>query len=483
MGLPAYQARPLRAPGSNWSRDRNCAVCWPTGPPSIAAAPSFIEISAPTHYPRAKLTPPEPTREQPSVQTAAPTSRDWLPQLAVLVLLALLGTLPFWWTDLDTRVAAFFYDPAAEDPWAGSSRPLWAFLYQAAPLIAGLILIGSLLTFAAALIWPSLRRLRRYAVLLMAATLLGPGLVVNGVFKDHWGRPRPHQTLALGGTQAYVPPLAHNAQGQGKGKSFPCGHSSVGYLLGVFFMIWRRRRPRLAWAALLGSIILGTLIGVARMSAGDHFLSDVIWSAVLAYGVAFLLYYFVLRIPARESTAAARPLPAARPLRYPALTAGAYLLAAGVLLFGVLVSIPVEETRNLEVQAVADASAPRLLRLMADAATVTLFPLGTADVGAGPTASIRLKGRGFGLPTSRVLGDLGRTAGTLTYTVTHTGLFTEKDTTLTVGIDPTAWDRIEIEVRQGDIRIYHLGARVPQLVLATRDGVVLDENSDGRASR
>ena len=417
------------------------------------------------------------------MQISSRLSRDWLPQLATLVLLAVLGTLPFWWTDLDTRVAALFYDPAAEDPWAGSSRPLWAFLYQAAPLIAGLILIGSLLTFAAALIWPSLRRQRRYAVLLLAATLLGPGLVVNGVFKDHWGRPRPHQTLALGGTQAYVPPLAHNAPGEGKGKSFPSGHSSVGYLLGAFFMIWRRRQPWLAWTALLGSITLGTLIGIARMTAGDHFLSDVIWSAVLAYGIAFLLYYVVLRIPHRESMAAARPLPVARPLRHPTLTAGAYLLAAGVLLFGVLVSIPVEETRNLEVQATAAGPAPRTLRLVADAATVTLFPLGTADAGAGPAVSIRLKGRGFGLPTSRVLGGLGRAAGTLTYTVTHTGLFTEKDTTLTVGIDPAAWERIEIEVRQGDIRIHHLGARVPQLVLATRDGVVLDEHGDGRVSR
>ncbi|HYN76635.1 MAG TPA: phosphatase PAP2 family protein [Lamprocystis sp. (in: g-proteobacteria)] len=417
------------------------------------------------------------------MQTAAHPSRDWLIQLAVLVLIAVLGTLPFWWTDLDTHMAALFYDPTAEDRWAGSSRPLWAFLYQAAPLIAGLILIGSLLTFAAALIWPSLRPRRRYAVLLMAATVLGPGLVVNGVFKDHWGRPRPHQTLALGGTQAYVPPLSHNAPGQGKGKSFPCGHSSVGYLLGVFFLIWRRRRPRLAWAALLGSITLGTLIGVARMSAGDHFLSDVIWSAVLAYGVAFLLYYVILRIPQRESATAAGPPPVARPLRHPTVTAAAYLLATGVLLFGVLVAIPVEETRNLEVQALADPPGPRTLRLVADTATITLFAIGDSADGRGPAASIRLKGRGFGLPTSRVRGNLGRAEGSLTYTVTHSGLFTEKDTTLTVGINPVAWERIEVQTTLGDIRIFPLGERRPRLILETRNGVVLDENRPGPGSQ
>ena len=37
------------------------------------------------------------------------------------------------------------------------------------------------------------------------------------------------------------------------------------------------------------------------MAGGGHFLSDVIWSALLAYGVCHILYYYVLRIPCRES--------------------------------------------------------------------------------------------------------------------------------------------------------------------------------------
>ena len=404
------------------------------------------------------------------MQTSVIPRRSWPAQLIVLVLLALVGTLPFWWTDLDTRAAALFYHPAAEDPWWESGRWFWVLLYQASPLIAGLLLIGSLLTIGASRIWPRLRRLQLYAILIMVTTLLGPGLIINGVFKDHWGRPRPHQTVALGGTQAYVPPLALTAEGQGK--SFPCGHSSVGYLLGVFYMIWQRRRPRLALTALLASMVLGTLLGIGRMSAGDHFLSDVIWSAVLGYGIAFVLYYLVLRIPQREAAAVGRPPAAPRPLRYPALTAGAYGLAAAAMLFGVLLATPVQETRNLEVQTLAAASAPRTLRLTADAANLTLFPLGDTAT----AASIRLKGRGFGLPTSRVLGALERTDDAIAYTVTHTGLFTEKDTTLTVGIDPTAWERIEIRTALGDIRIHPLGTTAPHLVLETGKGVVLDES-------
>lgn len=312
--------------------------------------------------------------------------------------------------------------------------------------------------------------MRRYALLLLGATLLGPGLVVNGVFKEHWGRPRPHQTLELGGTQVYVPPLAHTAGGLGK--SFPCGHSSVGFTLGAFFLIWQRRRPRLAVTALLGSIVLGALLGIGRMTAGDHFLSDVIWSAVLAWGVAGLLYYGLLRIPQWEDATADRPPPAPRPLRHPILSLGTYGLAAAAMVFGVLLLTPVEETRNLEFQTLEATGGPRTLRLMSDAATLTLFPVSTA----GPAAVIRLKGRGFGLPGSRVQGTLDRAGNILTYTVAHSGVFTEQDSTLTVGIDPAAWERVELATGVGDIRVQPLGLRAPELTLTTGKGVVLDEN-------
>ena len=404
--------------------------------------------------------------------TSLPLSRRWLPQLAVVALLALLGTLPFWLTDLDLRAAAAFYHPEAEDPWWESGKPFWLFWYQIAPLLVGLVMVGGLAVLAGSAIWPRLRRLRLAAVFLIATTLVGPGLLVNGIFKDHWGRPRPHQTLALGGTQAYVPPLALNADG--KGKSFPCGHSSAGFALGAFFLLWQRRRPRLAWLALIGSTALGILLGIGRMSAGDHFLSDVIWSAVIPWGVALALYYLVLRIPSREDAAAGRPPPIHRPLRYPAAAAGAYGLALALMVFGVLLATPAHETRNLTIDEAQGA-----LRLLADQANVTLYGLGTGS----PAASIRLKGRGFGLPTSRVKGALEREEGLLTYRVGHTGIFTEKDTTVVVGVDPRVWERIEVHTDSGDIRVYPMGEQRPQLVLQTGDGVVLDENGPRTASR
>jgi membrane-associated PAP2 superfamily phosphatase len=49
-------------------------------------------------------------------------------------------------------------------------------------------------------------------------------------------------------------------------------------------------------------VTLGTLLGIGRMAAGAHFLSDAVWSALIVYIVAHGLYYYVLRIPAREDS-------------------------------------------------------------------------------------------------------------------------------------------------------------------------------------
>ncbi|MCG6896744.1 MAG: phosphatase PAP2 family protein [Thiocapsa sp.] len=393
--------------------------------------------------------------------------RDWIPQAVAILLVALAGTVPFWLTDLDIRVAGVFYHPEADDPWFEAQAPLWAFLYVASPLLTGLVMLGALLVLAASGIWEAFRRLRCYAILLIAATILGPGLIVNGVFKENWGRPRPHQVEQLGGTTQYVPPLALSERG--KGKSFPCGHSSVGYMLGVFFLIWLRRRPVLAWTALAGSLVLGTLLGIGRMAAGDHFLSDVVWSWVIAFGVVWALYYFALRIPQREAAwAAASPSPMTT-LRRPRVTAAAYAGAAALMVGGVLLATPLKNVQTLLIQPGEFEPPPRVLRLVADQAYVILF----WPEGAHRTAQIRLEARGFGLPWSKVEPELTEDHQVLTYRISHRGLFTEKDTKVVIGIVASEWDRVEVRVDAGDIRVHPSQQPLPEIDLQTADGEVI----------
>jgi lipid A 4'-phosphatase len=403
-------------------------------------------------------------------RTASPR-RDRQSQGLVLGLVALIGTVPFWLTDLDIRTAALFYQPDADDHWQGAQAPLWSFLYMAAPLLVAFVMLGGLFLVAAGAIRRSFRQLRCYAVLLIAATLLGPGLLVNVILKDNWGRPRPHQIEQLGGTSAYLPPLALSRHGEGK--SFPSGHSSVGFMLGGFFMIWLRRRPLLAWVALSGALILGTLLGIGRMAAGDHFLSDIIWSGVIAYGVVWVLYYFVLDIPKREAAAASVPLSPFTAPRRPKLTAAAYGGAAVLMVAGVSLATPLKNVQTLLVRPGDFDPPPRVLRLIADQAEVFLFAAAVDDL----TVKVRLQARGFGLPWSRVAPELTSDHQVLTYRVTHEGHFTEKDTRVAVGVVPGEWDRVEIRIDSGDIRVYSSPGELPEIDLHTGDGEVIQDNS------
>lgn len=400
-------------------------------------------------------------------ETTAPTP-NWRIQLLWLLVLAVLGTLPFWLTELDIRAAAVFYHPQADNPWYEASRGLWRFFYIASPLLSGLVMLASILVLAGGSYWARLRRLRLYALSVLLAAVLGPGLVVNGILKDHSGRARPHQVEALGGTQAYLPPLALGEPG--KGKSFPCGHSSVGFMLGVFFLIWRRRRPRLAFAALAGAILLGTLMGVGRMAAGDHFLSDVIWSGVIAYGVAMLVYFALLRVPAREAAAAQTPAPPHRPPRHPVLVGSAYGLVAVATLAGVLLATPVHDNHKDLVRASDLGDGPHRLRVEADMANVIVYWMDGAD-----PALIRLSIRGFGVPGSRVEHAAIIDDGSLTYRIAHNGVFAERDTKLVLGLVSRLWDRVEVAVDSGDIRVQSAGAQAPELDLKSGDGSVVRE--------
>jgi len=121
--------------------------------------------------------------------------------------------------------------------------------------------------------------------------LVGPGLVANLGFKDHWGRARPVQVTEFGGTKQFTPPLlrtdqcAHNC-------SFISGEASSIFILGfaVALLAEAGRRRKLFIAA----IAAGGFAGLIRIGAGAHFLSDVVFAGVfmafVARGLAWLMF-------------------------------------------------------------------------------------------------------------------------------------------------------------------------------------------------
>ncbi len=372
-------------------------------------------------------------------------------------------TILFAVTPFDLDAARLFYHPEALDHWPLAQRMPWSLLYGASPWITGSLVIAGLAGLLAAA--PLNRPWWRWqAVFVLLVVLIGPGLLINAVFKDHWDRPRPRDIVQFGGALHYaVAPL----RGEG-GASFPCGHCSVGFLYGLGWWIWRRRRPWLAGGSLGLGLATGAALGVARMAAGGHFLSDVVWSALVAYAVAHALYYYVLRIPVREARARETRAPRARA---PPLSGDAYgapdrrraqdgwqvalvvLAAAGGI--GVLLALfafPHGTALNARIALGSLPGAPQTFEMVARSVDVQI------DLVDSSAATVSVAGElhGFGLPASRldtVTQFRAAPVPTLIFRIEQRGWFTDLNGVATLQIPARAVQRVVVRLERGNISV------------------------------
>lgn len=201
--------------------------------------------------------------------------------LALLALISLLFRL----TDLDLIISSSLYSPTAG--WLYADRSLVQLLYRYGtyPALAlGSICLGWTLL---SLVIDRLRFFRRQAIFFVLVLVLGPGLVVNACFKDHWGRPRPREVIELGGEQKFLPVWQKGVTGQGR--SFPSGHASTGFFLMTPFFLYRFENRQKGLLFLGLGLGYGVLMGMGRIIQGGHFASDVLWSAGFVYLTGFLL--------------------------------------------------------------------------------------------------------------------------------------------------------------------------------------------------
>lgn len=120
---------------------------------------------------------------------------------------------------------------------------------------------------------------------------IGPGLVANVIFKDHWGRARPVQIVEFGGSKQFTPAFTRSDQCE-RNCSFVSGEASnlfiIGFALALLTEPSRRRKMFRA------AIAAGGFAGLLRIGGGAHFVSDVVFAGIfmafVARGLAWLLF-------------------------------------------------------------------------------------------------------------------------------------------------------------------------------------------------
>ena len=126
----------------------------------------------------------------------------------------------------------------------------------------------------------------RVAALLLVVLAIGPGLIVNGILKEHWGRARPRDVVEFGGDHRFTPAIVISDQCE-RNCSFTAGHPSAGFALAALGYAYMSRRRRCAVIA--AATGFGLLVGLARVAVGGHFLSDVLFSGFIVIGLTVWL--------------------------------------------------------------------------------------------------------------------------------------------------------------------------------------------------
>jgi len=225
----------------------------------------------------------------------------------------LAGTLLLCLTGADVALSRQFYG-GLDTNWPFLNAQPWRGIYDFG-VYPGLALgIGGLIVALAAPFFQKLRPWGKAGCFLALALSLGPGLIVNGVLKPQWGRPRPSQVAAFGGDREYLPVWVRGPDTNGK--SFPCGHASIGFFLMLPAFLVYRRRPRLARAFFGLGLAYGGVLGLTRVVQGRHFPSDVLWSAACVYFCGLALYV-LLRLEPDGAGASVEAEPAFDALSFP----------------------------------------------------------------------------------------------------------------------------------------------------------------------
>ncbi len=205
---------------------------------------------------------------------------------------AILTGLAFgFWPDLDLRIAALFFDQSTG--FKLNRNPLLSMLRDGAMWIVAAFVAPA---FAALLLRPWRPRARlimssRAAIFLILTLSLGPGLLVNVLFKDHWHRPRPWQVAEFGGPHRFTPWWSMSG-GCARNCSFVAGEAS-----GAYWTLAPAALAPPAWraAAYAGAIGFGAAVGLLRMSFGAHFFTDVVFAGVLTFLLIWIAYGVMFR--------------------------------------------------------------------------------------------------------------------------------------------------------------------------------------------
>ncbi|MDB6080839.1 MAG: hypothetical protein JWO53_111 [Chlamydiia bacterium] len=218
----------------------------------------------------------------------------WL--IPILIMFAITPFTP----ELDMAIARWtYYTNIAGDPSSVhtgfSSNSFFDVMYKHGCIPSQLTCGIATLIFLLSFYIPKLQKMRAVSLTLSLCMIIGAGIITHQLLKETWGRPRPRHIIEFGGKQDfrpyYIPRITPAPE---PSKSFPSGHSTCGfYFFCLYFLGRRYKSPLLKSIGIIAGGGLGIFLSMARIVQGGHFLSDVLFAALLMWETAYFVDWLV----------------------------------------------------------------------------------------------------------------------------------------------------------------------------------------------
>lgn len=218
--------------------------------------------------------------------------------VAVMAISALFLAFPV----IDLAVTDLFF--RAGEGFSASQNPTLKAFRKSSDVVLGILLLGLLgrLGLVLARRGSEAFMTARRTSYLLVALVVGPGLVVNGILKSHWGRPRPVAVDAFGGDAPYQSVWRMSDWCQ-TNCSFVSGEaSSSAWFVAALVLVPSRYRVAVG----IPVVAYAVLLSANRIAFGGHFLSDVVLSWTISGLVFAALYRLMVSAPGVAQRARAR---------------------------------------------------------------------------------------------------------------------------------------------------------------------------------
>ncbi|MDB5602655.1 MAG: hypothetical protein JWN71_4699 [Xanthobacteraceae bacterium] len=194
--------------------------------------------------------------------------------------------------NMDLVIAAWFFNPI-EHRFPAASDPILMWLRDLCSTAVIAVIACMVVAVVTKLLVPSRPLLipGRAIIFLTVTLALGPGILVNGIFKPHSGRPRPVEVTQFAGNERFV--AWWNLKGTCESNcSLVSGEAAAAtWMLGPAILVPPPWRVAAVGAALIFTVAISGL----RMAFGGHFLTDVVFGALLTALVIWLMHGLIFR--------------------------------------------------------------------------------------------------------------------------------------------------------------------------------------------